>query len=193
VADAHEHEPRSAQFLVENIDLLPRGRTLDVAMGEGWNAVFLATSGFDVEGVDISAEAVNKALKAAGQAGVTIKAQIADLEEGYTIEKDAYDLIVCFNYLQRSLIPQIKAGLKEGGMVVYETFIVDQVQFGRPKNPEYLLKHNELLYLFRDLRCLRYREGLIEGRKAVAGIVAENTPLPAGLYRTVPNCQGGQI
>jgi len=58
-------------------------------------------------------------------------------------------------------------------MVVYETFIVDQAQFGKPENPDYLLRHNELLNMFRDFRCLRYREGILEGRKAVASIIAE--------------------
>jgi len=82
-------------------------------------------------------------------------------------------VIICFNYLQRSLIPQIKDGLRNGGMVVYETFIVDQAKFGKPKNPYHLLKHNELLDMFRDFRCLRYREGIIEGRKAIASIIAQ--------------------
>lgn len=155
------------------MDLLPMGRALDVAMGEGQNAIFLATRGFEVEGVDISADAVAGALKAAQQAGVSIRATIADIERGYVIPQSTYDVIVCFHYLQRSLIPQIKDGLKAGGVVVYETFIADQVQFGRPRNPAYLLKHNELLRLFSDFRCLRYREGIVEGRKAIAGIVAQ--------------------
>jgi len=162
-----------AQFLVENVELLPKGRTLDVAMGTGRNAIYLAKMGFDVEGVDISPEAVNSALRAARKAGVTIKTQVANLEVGYYFEKAAFDVIICFNYLQRSFVPQIKDGLRKGGMVVYETFIVDQVQFGKPRNPDYLLKHNELLDMFRDLRCLRYREGVMEGRKAIASIIAE--------------------
>jgi hypothetical protein len=60
--------------------------------------------------------------------------------------------------------------------VVYETFLVDQAQWGKPKNPDYLLKHNELLEMFRDFRCLRYREGVFENgkdRRAIASIVAE--------------------
>lgn len=58
-------------------------------------------------------------------------------------------------------------------MIVYETFIIDQARFGKPKNPNYLLKHNELLHMFRDFRCIRYHEGIVEGQKAIAGIVAE--------------------
>ena len=144
-----------------------------MAMGNGRNAIYLARMGFKVEGVDLSSEAVNNAIGAARKVGVTIKARVTDLEGSYYIEKDAYDVIICFNYLQRSLIPQIKDGLRRGGIVVYETFIVDQAQFGKPKNPDYLLKHNELLNMFHDFRCLRYREGIIKSHQAIASLIAE--------------------
>ena len=170
----HDDSLEPAQFLAENVGLLPKGRVLDVAMGNGRNAIYLAKAGFEVVGVDMSAEAVNTALEASREAGVTIEARIADLESHYQIEKGAYDVIICFNYLQRSLIPQIRDGLRPGGMVVYETFIIDQAHlFGRPHNPDYLLKHNELLDMFRNFRCLRYREGIIEDKKAIAGIIAQ--------------------
>lgn len=169
----HENGFEPAQFLVDNVELLPKGRVLDVAMGNGRNAIYLAKLGFDVEGVDMSPDAVNIALKLAQKAGVTIKAHAADLEGDYLIQKDAYAVIICFNYLQRSLIPQIKAGLRKGGMVVYETFIVDQARFGKPQNPDYLLRHNELLNMFRDFRCLRYREGIMGGQKAIASLIAQ--------------------
>ena len=162
-----------SEFLVDNIDLLPRGRVLDVAMGYGRNAVYMAKMGYSVEGLDISHDAVSGALELARKHGVRIKASIVDLEKGYRIRKKAYDIIICFNYLQRSLLQSIKNGVRVGGFVLYETFIVDKTRFGRPKNPDYLLKYNELLVLFKDFRCLRYREGIIDGIKAVAGIIAE--------------------
>jgi tellurite methyltransferase len=162
-----------AQFLVENTDLLPRGRALDVAMGSGRNAIYLAKMGFEVEGVDTSREAIEEALARAREEGVSIQTRVEDLEKIPYIEEEAYDLVICFNYLQRSLMPQMKNWVKPGGMLVYETFIIDQVRFGKPQNPDYLLGHNELLYTFRDFRVLRYREGVIEGRKAIASIVAQ--------------------
>ncbi|MCG2777061.1 MAG: class I SAM-dependent methyltransferase [Desulfobacterales bacterium] len=175
MTDLHENMFKPAQFLVENVNLLPKGQVLDVAMGTGANAVYLARMGFEVEGVDISAEAVNTALELARKSGVNLKARLADLESNYRIRKSSYDVIICFKYLQRSLIQQLKDGLRTGGMVVYETFIVDQTRFGKPKNPDHLLKHNELLDLFRDFRCLRYREGIFKSRKAIASIIAEKT------------------
>lgn len=176
MSSVHEHNLKPASFLMENFELLPMGRVLDVAMGFGRNAVFLAEMGFEVEGVDISPEAVENALKLARDSGVTIQAETANLEGDYHIKRDHYDVIICFNYLQRSLIPQIKEGLRPGGMIVCETFIVDQAQMGHPKNPDFLLQHNELLEMFHDFRCLRYREGITEG-KAVAGIVAQKNAL----------------
>jgi len=175
MTDLHENMFKPAQFLVENVNLLPKGQVLDVAMGTGANAVYLARMGFEVEGVDISAEAVNTALELARKSGVNLKARLADLESNYRIRESSYDIIICFKYLQRSLIQQLKDGLRTGGMVVYETFIVDQARFGKPKNPDHLLKHNELLDLFRDFRCLRYREGIFKSRKAIASIIAEKT------------------
>ena len=175
MTDFHENILKPAQFLVENANLLPKGQVLDVAMGSGANAVYLARMGFEVEGVDISAEAVNTALELARKSGVNLKARLADLESNYRIRESSYDVIICFKYLQRSLIQQIKDGLPTGGMVVYETFIVDQTRFGKPRNPDHLLKHNELLDLFRDFRCLRYREGIFKSRKAIASIIAEKT------------------
>ena len=169
----HKSYFQPTQFLVDNIALLPKGRVLDVAMGAGKNAIYLAKMGFQVEGVDISLKAVTKALELARKAGVTITVQGANLEGEYRIKRGVYDVIICFYYLQHSLIPQIKDGLRRGGMVVYETFIVDQAQWVKPKNPDHLLKHNELLNMFRDFRCLRYREGIIAARKAVASIIAE--------------------
>ena len=162
-----------AQFLVENIEILPRGRALDVAMGSGRNAIYLAKMGFQVEGVDASHEAAEEALARAREEGVSIQIRVEDLEKIPYFEEGVYDLVICFNYLQRSLIPQMKNWVKPGGMLVYETFIVDQVRFGKPLNPDHLLRHNELLHTFRDFRVLRYREGVIEGKKAVASIVAQ--------------------
>ena len=162
-----------SSFLVENIDLLPGGRALDLAMGNGRNAVYLAQMGYDTEGIDISREAVNGALELARRAGVHLKARVLDLEGEVNLEREGYDLVICFNYLHRPLVPKIKDALRPGGTVVYETYIVDQAGFGRPRNPDHLLKRNELLRLFNHFRCLRYREGVVEPRRAIAGIVAE--------------------
>ena len=164
-------------FLRKHIRLLPRGKALDVATGEGKNAVFLARHGFDVEAVDISQKGLRKARRLAGEKGVQVKTVLADLDH-YPIEKERYDLITDFYFLDRRLIPRIKKGLKKGGKVVFETYLTEQSSLCQdgPRNPKYLLKHNELLTLFKGFRILFYREGIFsEGgkKKAVASLIAE--------------------
>jgi tellurite methyltransferase len=168
-----ENSRAPARFLVDNVHLLPKGRVLDIAMGTGRNTIYLAGMGFEVEGVDISKEAVDVAVRSAQKQGVCIGAKVVDLEGGYRIQEGAYDVIICFYYLQRSLIPSIKNGLRSGGVLIYETYTVDQIRLGKPRNPDYLLKHYELLDMFREFKCLRYREGVFEGAKAIASMVAQ--------------------
>lgn len=168
-----EHNP----FLKKHIRLLPKGKVLDLAAGEGRNAVFLAQQGFDVDAVDISEVGLRKAQKLAKEIGVKINAICADLNI-YQIEKEKYDLIANFYFLRRNLIPKMKKGLKKGGKVIFETYILEQRNLGTggPKQARYFLKPNELLRLFKDFRVLFFREGIFkEGgkKKAVASLIAE--------------------
>jgi 2-polyprenyl-3-methyl-5-hydroxy-6-metoxy-1,4-benzoquinol methylase len=137
---------------------IPRGRALDIACGKGRNALFLAERGFSVVAIDISPVALEEGKKRAAEKNVTIIWQQADLEE-IQLDESAYDLVINFNYLQRSLVPQIRLALKPGGYVVFDTYMIDQTAIGHPKNPAYLLEHNELLHFFHDFRVLYYREG----------------------------------
>lgn len=164
-------------FLKKHIHLLPKGKALDIASGEGRNAVFLAQHGFDVDAVDISEMGLKKSIKLARERGVKINPILVDLDQ-YQIEKGRYDLIANFYFLRRSLIPKIKKGLKKGGRVIFETYTLEQRDLGTggPKQARYFLKPNELLWLFKDFRILLYREGIFQegGRKkAVASLVAE--------------------
>ncbi|HEY3166608.1 MAG TPA: class I SAM-dependent methyltransferase [Candidatus Binatia bacterium] len=133
------------------------GRTLDIAAGKGRNALYLAERGFEVIAVDISKVALDVAQLHARQTHLQVDFQQLDLEQSFP--EGEYDLILNINYLQRSLIPKIKAALRVGGHVIFETYLIDQQVIGHPKNPNYLLAHNELLDHFRDFRVLYYREG----------------------------------
>ena len=150
---------------------------LDIAAGQGENAVFLAQHGFDVDAVDISKVGLLKARKLARETGVKIHTLFGDLET-YSIQKERYDLIANFYFLKRSLIPKIQQGLKKGGRVIFETYTLEHRSLGTkgPKPPRYFLKPNELLRLFGGFRILVYREGIFkEGgrRKAIASLIAE--------------------
>jgi len=164
-------------FLKKHIHLFLRGKALDMATGEGRNAVFLAQNGFEVDAVDISRKGLKKAQELAREKGVKMNALLVDLDH-YQIEKDRYDLIANFYFLKRRLIPKIRKGLKKGGKIIFETYILEHRTLGAggPRQAKYFLKPNELLRLFKDFRVLFYREGIFkEGgrRKAVASLIAE--------------------
>ncbi len=161
-----------AEILKDTIDILPVGRALDIAMGEGRNAVFLAKKGFVVDGVDLSEVAIRKAKRLAKENQVTISTQQADLN-AYVIKPETYEVIVNIDFLLRPLIPQIKRGLKRGGVVVFENMTVDQL-----KNPQsegmrqdYLLKLGELKELFKDYQIVHYAE-TNDGKTAKASLIA---------------------
>jgi 2-polyprenyl-3-methyl-5-hydroxy-6-metoxy-1,4-benzoquinol methylase len=154
---------------------IPHGLALDVAAGKGRNAIFLAKMGFSVVGIDISTIALEEARRRAEEKSLEISWHRADLEQ-IELPTAAYNLIVNFNYLQRSLVPQIRRALKPQAHIIFETYLIDQQASGHPKNPAYLLNHNELLDHFRSFRVLCYREGkYTEGGKAAfrAGIFAQ--------------------
>lgn len=134
------------------------GRALDVATGTGRNAFFLAKKGFCVDAVDISDAALQTARSRASEKGLSINWTQADLDR-FEFPDAAYDLVLNVNFLQRLLIPKLKSALRLGGHMIFETYIVDQRVLGHPRNPAYLLGHNELLRLFDDFRVLFYREG----------------------------------
>jgi len=164
-------------FLKKLIHLLPKGRALDIAAGEGRNAAFLAQHGFEVDAVDISERGLKKAQKLARAKGIKINIFLVDLDQ-YQVEKERYDLIANFYFLKRRFIPRIKKGLKKGGRVIFETYLLEHRTLGTggPKQAKYYLKPNELLLLFKDFRILFYREGIFreEGKKkAVASLIAE--------------------
>ena len=133
-------EPSSflAEMFAAEAWAIPRGLALDIACGKGRNAFFLAEQGFDVVAVDISPVALEEGRKRAAEKKLTITWEQADLEQ-IRLGERTYYLVVNFNYLQRSLIPQIKAALKPGGYVIFETYLMDPSATGHPRNPAYLL------------------------------------------------------
>lgn len=157
-------------FLVDHLALLPKGKALDIAMGEGRNGVYLATKGFDVTGLDISEKGLAKARKLATEMGVSIATRVVDLQQ-HRLETNAYDVVLCTYYLQRDLFPQIIQALKSGGVAVVETYTLEHRKYRPRFREEYLLRTNELLEHFRDLEILQY-QFVDDGTAAYASIIA---------------------
>jgi tellurite methyltransferase len=184
-----------AQWLVENARMLPGAdarmlpgadarmppgaegrRALDVACGDGRNAVYLARLGFAVDACDVSDVAIDGLRAAASEAGLAITATRMDLAQE-PLPAGRYDVVVQINYLQRELFGSLVGALAPGGILVAETFTRAHVErVGGRLDERFLLSPGELLTACAALRLLRYREGIIgspERRKAVASLVSQ--------------------
>lgn len=167
-----------AQLLVDHLSLflvkpMP-GPVLDLACGDGRNGIFLAREQLEVICCDRSLRALEQAKKLATECGANIEVRQVDLErEGVNpLAEDYYGAILVFRYLHRPLIPCIKKGLRNGGLLIYETFTAEQPRFGKPHNPNFLLAPGELHEMFGDWEVHHYFEGIRENpTRAVAEIV----------------------
>ena len=176
-------------FLRQKINILTKGDALVLAMGEGRNAVYLAQCGYNTTGIDISKFAIRKCRKLAQEKGVYINRIVADLDEN-EIGKVKYDLVTCFYFYDRLLLPKIIGLLKPQGMFILEQFSIDHLEHGThgPRNPDYLVKPNELLGTFKSLKIIYYEDTIVEldekwrqGTAAIIRLIVQNYPVEANI------------
>jgi tellurite methyltransferase len=186
-AQAPAIEP--ASFVVELLPLLPRGPALDLACGTGRHTLLLAARQQPVTAVDRSSVGLDILGRRALASGLKtnrvrdtpslapsrggIELVEADLERA-VLPANSFALILCVQYLQRSLFDSMARALAPGGMLLFETYTRAQLEFsGGPRNPEHLLQHGELREAFSSLRLVFYRE--LRAGKGIASLIAQNT------------------
>lgn len=147
--------------------LIPEGEVLDLACGSGRHSYLLATLGHQVLAVDRNPETLS------GLIADRIRTELVDLESDrqrsaqQLLSPARFSGIVVTNYLYRPLLPALLPSLKPGGLLIYQTFMRGNEQFGKPSNPEFLLESQELLDLVHSAgsapsRVLAFEEGRIE-------------------------------
>ena len=142
----------------------PGGRVLDVACGSGRHLRFLKSRGFSVVGVDRD-EAALAASK--GVAGIEVR--VADIEAGpWPFEPETFDGVVVTNYLHRPIFRDLVDALRPGGVLIYETFAQGNERYGRPSNPDFLLRPGELLHSLEPLAIVAFEQGSVSVPKQAA-------------------------
>lgn len=173
--------PSEASAWVRRFATLParRGTALDVAAGGGRHSRLLAALGYHVTAVDRDTSALQ------GLAGV--EAVEADLEDGFPppFAGRVFDLVVVTRYLHRPLLPALVAVVAPGGALLYETFARGHERFGRPTNPDWLLRPGELLDAVRgQLRVVAYEQVVEDEPPAavqrLAAVRPDDAPAAAG-------------
>ena len=184
-AEAPPSEP--ASIVRELLPLLPSGPALDIACGAGRHALFLAARGQHVTGVDYSGVALDILEVRARRQHLSLKRidvfhppgrhRHGGLELVHTnleetqLPDHCYDLILCVQYLQRTLFPQMVRALRPEGVLLMETFTQAQLEFsGGPRNPAYLLETGELREALPELGVVFYRE--LRAGVGIASLVA---------------------
>jgi tellurite methyltransferase len=163
--------PQEASDIVRRFHrLAPGPRALDLAAGGGRNALFLAGHGFQVDAVDISEEGL------ARFAAPGVRRACVDLD-AFDIPPERYDLIINVLYVNRRLFPQLREGLRPGGVLIFESLLAGAGGGeGERTCRDYLLHENELLHSFLRLQVLHYREADEseggESRRRLASLVA---------------------
>lgn len=139
--------------------LLPQnGTALDLAAGEGANALYLARRGLACSAWDISEVVMERVASRAAETGLPILCEARDVITRPP-PPASFDVIIVSRFLDRSLCPAISNALRPGGLLYYQTFLREKVDPAvGPGNPAFLLERNELLQLFPDLTVRIYRE-----------------------------------
>jgi len=163
------HGPGTAEpSLVEALSLLKPGLALDVAAGTGRNSLAMARAGFEVIAIDYSAAGLAILSSQARREGLAVWAVAADLDK-FPIPPNRFDLIVNISFLERAIVPALRAAIRPGGAILFDTFTIDQAAIGHPRNPDFLLGRYELRAMLEGLELIRYREGIVinsKGEKA---------------------------
>lgn len=172
-----QDELQPDDWLVSHIAISPPGRALELACGLGHNAIWLAEQGWDVDAVDVSPVGIDVAREfAAKRQATAVNWMVADVDE-FEPERDCYDLIVVFRFLDRERLPaMIPAALRPGGRAIYETFLRTELDRAGThiRNPAFTLEPGELPRLYSSLEVIDYREIELPDR-AVAQLVAHNS------------------
>lgn len=163
-----------APLVTRFVEGLPAGSALDLASGPGRNALYLAGQGWRVMAVDGSPIAIGILRARAREKNLQVESKIADLERHqFEIQPEAYDLVCDCYYLQRDLIPSLKAGVKPGGWVIA---IVHLAGSDEPDGTPTRARSGELRSFFEDWTILHDYEGVPNEschEHAVAEIVAQ--------------------
>jgi SAM-dependent methyltransferase len=148
---AHGVEAPS-EWVVRWAPLITHGTVLDVACGSGRHAKYFLGRNLKVVAVDREPQVIPGA-----------RFVQADLEGGkpWPFAGERFEGIVVTNYLHRPLFPRLLEALAPGGVLLYETFMLGNERFGRPSNPEFLLRPGELREAFGELTEIGFEEGAV--------------------------------
>lgn len=177
---AHEKIAEPSEWVVRWLAGRPVGRLLDLACGSGRHARWAASLGHQVLAVDRDETAL-LGIRTAGDERITVRCE--DLETApWCLAGACFDSVVCTNYLFRPRLPLMVDLLAPEGIWIHETFAQGNADYGRPRNPDFLLREGELLQWAQGagLQVIGFESGVVgrPGRAVVQRIAAVRSRKP---------------
>jgi SAM-dependent methyltransferase len=148
--NSHHAVERPSEWVVRWAPLVTHGPVLDVASGSGRHSRVFIQRSLPVTAVDREPQSIPGA-----------RFVQADLEDGgpWPFPGQRFGGIVVTNYLHRPLLPVLRDALDAGGVLIYETFMAGNERYGKPSNPNFLLRPGELLQAFSALTVVAFEQG----------------------------------
>lgn len=173
--------PSPDPLLVKNIEKIPVGKALDLGVGEGRNALYLAHKGFQVTGIDVSPKAIEKFLDLSKKRGLAVEGLVMDIRD-FEFKLNTYNLVVAtaaLHFLRKKEVNEITSKIirstAHGGYAYIADFTVNDPYYqaakkrskqieektfysARLRSYRYFFSHNELKGIFKDFEIKAYKE-----------------------------------
>lgn len=154
------------------------GPVLDVACGDGRNGLYLAAFGARVVLVDKSLLARESLREAGHPENVRFMQRDLETPQPLAFEPESFGVVLVFRYLHRPLLGVLRDCLAPGGLFVYETYLEGQEAYGKPRNPDHLLRRGELVGWFGGWGVLEHFEGVLDDPPRAMGRIVCRKPSP---------------
>ena len=179
----HDVIVKPSSWVARFAPLIPKGGlVLDLACGSGRHSQLLANLGYSVLAVDQDVAAI----EALNSSFITPKCLNLE-QDAWPLPESKFGGIVVTNYLYRPHLDRLPELLEESGILIYETFAQGNGEFGKPSNPNFLLKPGELLAFaarhslkviaYQDIYVDQPKPAMVQGLCAVKGRLKDCIPL----------------
>ena len=173
MAHQSKNKQQPSRWVTKHLRLIkPKSTVLDLACGDGRHTILMQKLGHIVTALDINVHQIYRLQ------GPKIEIIEYDLENGYIwpLTNRFFDLVIVTNYLYRPVLDNIVSALAKDGVLIYETFAEGNELFGKPSNPNFLLKEGELLNICKYLEIISYENRIVyrPTKAKIQRIVARN-------------------
>lgn len=150
-----------------------RPNVLDIGCGGGRDAIYLAKNRMNVIAIDHEPKVLKRSKALANLSGANLKFKCCDIKKAACLPEQKFDLITVVRFLNRDIYEYIKEFTRPGGFVLFQTFTKGVEAFESPKNPNFILKTDELAQVFAGYNIIIDRIETLNDGRPIASFLAQ--------------------